>query len=83
MEEIIMEKLNNSVYVVLDRDMEELNFDTRIFTTYEKAMNYINDMLEEGKNLYDNVSQDDECSWIMQDDGCQPRIIELTNQSVW
>ena len=78
-----METLPNSVYVVLDRDMEESIFDTMVFTTYEKAMEYIKDTLRECNELYDKVSQDDKNSWRMQDEGCQPRIIELTNNAVW
>ena len=78
-----METLPNSVYVVLDRDMEESIFDTMVFTTYKKAMEYIKDTLRECNELYDKVSQDDKNSWRMQDEGCQPRIIELTNNAVW
>ena len=70
-------------YVVLDRDMEELIFDTMLFSTYEKAFKYVKDTIKEGQNLYDRVIQDDENSWIMQNDGEQPRIIELTNNAVW
>ena len=33
-----MEILPDSAYVVLDRDMEELIFDTILYSTYEKAM---------------------------------------------
>ena len=69
--------------MVLDRDMEELIFDTMLFSTYEKALKYVQDTIKEGQNLYDKVSQDDKNSWRMQDEGCQPRIIELTNNAVW
>ncbi len=72
-----------TVYVVTDRDMEELIFDTMLFSTYEKALKYVQDTIKEGQNLYDKVSQDDKNSWRMQDEGCQPRIIELTNNAVW
>ena len=72
-----------TVYVVTDRDMEELIFDTMLFSTYEKALKYVQDTIKEGQNLYDKVSQDDNNSWRMQDEGCQPRIIELTNNAVW
>lgn len=72
-----------TVYVVTDRDMEELIFDTMLFSTYEKAFKYVQDTIKEGQNLYDKVSQDDNNSWRMQDEGCRPRIIELTNNAVW
>ena len=72
-----------TVYVVTDRDMEEHIFDTMLFSTYEKALKYVQDTIKEGQNLYDKVSQDDKSSWRMQDEGCQPRIIELTNNAVW
>lgn len=70
-------------YVVLDRDMEELIFDTMVFSTYEKALKYVQDMLKDGQNLYDRVFQDDKNSWIMQNDGEQPRIIEISNKPIW
>ena len=70
-------------YVVLDRDMEELTFDTMLFSTYEKALKYVQDTIKEGQNLYDRVIQDDENSWRMQDDGEQPRIIEVFSKVVW
>ena len=70
-------------YVVLDRDMEELIFDTMLFSTYEKALKYVQDTIKEGQNLYDRVIQDDENSWRMQDDGEQPRIIEISNKAIW
>lgn len=72
-----------TVYVVTDRDMEELIFDTMLFTTYEKAMQYIQGTLEECEDCYDTVLQDDENSWMVQDDGAQPRIIELSSETVW
>lgn len=70
-------------YVVLDRDMEELIFDTMVFSNYEKALNYVQDTIKGGQNLYDKVIQDDENSWRMQDDGEQPRIIEISNKAIW
>lgn len=72
-----------TVYVVTDRDMEELIFDTMLFSTYEKALKYVQDTIKEGQNLYDKVSQDDKNSWRMQDEGCQPRIIEVFSKVVW
>ncbi|QKT16245.1 hypothetical protein [Limosilactobacillus reuteri] len=78
-----MEILPDSAYVVLDRDMEELIFDTILYSTYEKAMRHINDSLKSGKEFYDHVSKIDETSWQMQDDGCKPRIIELRHNAVW
>ncbi|MBD8048800.1 hypothetical protein [Clostridium faecium] len=74
---------NKTCYVVLDRDMEELIFDTMLFSTYEKALKYVQDTIKEGQNLYDRVIQDDESSWRMQDDGEQPRIIEVFSKVVW
>lgn len=70
-------------YVVLDRDMEELTFDTMVFSTYEKALNYVQDAIKDGPNIYDKVFQEDENSWIMQNDGEQPRIIEISNKAIW
>lgn len=70
-------------YVVLDRDMEELIFDTMVFSTYEKALRYVQSAIKDGQNLYDKVFQEDENSWIMQDDGEQPRIIEISNKAIW
>ena len=70
-------------YVVLDRDMEELIFDTMVFSTYEKALKYVQNAIKDGQNLYDKVFQEDENSWIMQDDGEQPRIIEISNKAIW
>lgn len=70
-------------YVVLDRDMEELIFDTMVFSTYEKALKYVQNAIKDGQNLYDRVSQDDKNSWIMQNDGEQPRIIEISNKAIW
>ena len=70
-------------YVVLDRDMEELTFDTMVFSTYEKALKYVQNMIRDGQNLYDRVFQDDKNSWIMQNDGEQPRIIEISNKAIW
>ena len=72
-----------TVYVVTDRDMEELIFDTMLFSTYEKALKYVQDTIKEGQNLYDKVSQDDKNSWRMQDEGFQPRIIEVFSKVVW
>ena len=46
-------------YVVLDRDMEELIFDTIVFSTYEKALKYVQNSIKDGQNLYDRVFQDD------------------------
>ena len=70
-------------YVVLDRDMEELIFDTMVFSTYEKALNYVQNAIKDGQDIYDKVFQEDENSWIMQDDGEQPRIIEISNKAIW
>ena len=70
-------------YVILDRDMEELIFDTMVFSTYEKALKYFQNAIKDGQNLYDRVIQDDENSWIMQNDGEQPRIIEISNKAIW
>lgn len=70
-------------YVVLDRDMEELIFDTMVFSTYEKALKYVQNAIKDGQNLYDRVIQEDENSWIMQNDGEQPRIIEISNKAIW
>ena len=70
-------------YVVLDRDMEELIFDTMVFSTYEKALKYVQNAIKDGQDIYDRVIQDDENSWIMQNDGEQPRIIELSNKAIW
>ena len=70
-------------YVVLDRDMEELIFDTMVFSTYEKALKYVQSAIKDGQDIYDKVFQEDENSWIMQDDGEQPRIIEISNKAIW
>ena len=70
-------------YVVLDRDMEELIFDTMVFSTYKKALKYVQSAIKDGQNLYDRVIQEDENSWIMQNDGEQPRIIEISNKAIW
>ena len=70
-------------YVVLDRDMEELIFDTMVFSTYKKALNYVQNAIKDGQSVYDKVFQEDENSWIMQDDGEQPRIIEISNKAIW
>ena len=70
-------------YAVLDRDMEELTFDTLVFSTYKKALKSVQSAIKDGQNLYDKVFQDDENSWVMQDDGEQPRIIELSNKAIW
>ena len=70
-------------YVILDRDMEELIYDTMVFSTYEKALKYVQNAIKDGQNLYDRVIQDDENSWIMQNDGEQPRIIEISNKAIW
>ena len=70
-------------YVVLDRDMEELTFDTMVFSTYKKALKYVQNAIKDGQDIYDKVFQEDENSWIMQDDGEQPRIIELSNKAIW
>ena len=70
-------------YVVLDRDMEELIFDTMVFSTYEKALKYVQNAIKDGQDIYDKVFQEDENSWIMQDDGEQPRIIEISNKAIW
>ena len=70
-------------YVVLDRDMEELIFDTMVFSTYEKALDYVQNAIKDGQDIYDRVFQEDENSWIMQDDGEQPRIIEISNKAIW
>ena len=69
--------------MILDRDMEELIFDTMVFSTYEKALKYVQNAIKDGQNLYDRVIQDDENSWIMQNDGEQPRIIEISNKAIW
>ena len=70
-------------YVVLDRDMEELIFDTIVFSNYEKALKYVQGTIKDGQDLYDKVFQDDKNSWVMQDDGEQPRIIEISNKAIW
>lgn len=70
-------------YVVLDRDMEELIFDTMVFSTYEKALKYVQNAIKDGQDIYDKVFQEDENSWVMQDDGEQPRIIEISNKAIW
>ena len=70
-------------YVVLDRDMEELIYDTMVFSTYEKALDYVQNAIKDGQDIYDRVFQEDENSWIMQDDGEQPRIIEISNKAIW
>ena len=70
-------------YVVLDRDMEELIFDTMVFSNYEKALKYVQSAIKDGQDIYDKVFQEDENSWIMQDDGEQPRIIEISNKAIW
>ena len=70
-------------YVVLDRDMEELIFDTMVFRTYEKALNYVQNAIKDGQDINDKVFQEDENSWIMQNDGEQPRIIEISNKAIW
>ena len=70
-------------YVVLDRDMEELIFDTMVFRTYEKALKYVQSAIKDGQDIYDKVFQEDENSWIMQIDGEQPRIIEISNKAIW
>ena len=70
-------------YVVLDRDMEELIFDTMVFSTYEKALKYVQNAIKDRQNLYDRVTQEDENSWIMQIDGEQARIIEISNKAIW
>ena len=70
-------------YVVLDRDMEELIFDTMVFSTYEKALKYVQNAIKDGQDVYDKVFQEDENSWVMQDDGEQPRIIEISNKAIW
>lgn len=70
-------------YVVLDRDMEELIFDTMVFSNYKKALKYVQDAIKDGQDIYDKVFQEDENSWIMQDDGEQPRIIEISNKAIW
>lgn len=72
-----------TVYVVTDRDMETLVFDTMLFTTYEKAMLYIQDELKDFNKIYDHVIQDDEDSWLIQDEGAQPRIVELSSKVIW
>lgn len=72
-----------TVYVVTDRDMETFAFDTMLFTTYEKAMLYIQDALKDFNKIYDHVIQDDEDSWLIQDEGEQPRIVELSSKVVW
>lgn len=70
-------------YVVLDRDMEELIFDTMVFSNYKKALNYVQGSIKDGQDIYDRVFQEDENSWVMQDDGEQPRIIEISNKAIW
>ena len=70
-------------YVVLDRDMEELIFDTMVFSTYEKALKYVQNAIKDGQDVYDKVFQEDKNSWVMQDDGEQPRIIEISNKAIW
>ena len=70
-------------YVVLDRDMEELTFDTMVFSNYKKALKYVQSAIKDGQDIYDKVIQEDENSWIMQNDGEQPRIIELSNKAIW
>ena len=70
-------------YVVLDRDMEELIFDTMVFSNYKKALNYVQNAIKDGQDIYDKVFQEDENSWIMQNDGEQPRIIEISNKAIW
>ena len=70
-------------YVVLDRDMEELIFDTMVFSNYEKALKYVQSAIKDGQDIYDKVFQEDENSWVMQDDGEQPRIIEISNKAIW
>ena len=70
-------------YVVLDRDMEELTFDTMVFSTYKKALKYVQNAIKDGQDIYDRVFQEDENSWIMQIDGEQPRIIEISNKAIW
>ena len=70
-------------YVVLDRDMEELIFDTMVFSNYKKALKYVQNAIKDGQDIYDKVFQEDENSWIMQDDGEQPRIIEISNKAIW
>ena len=70
-------------YVVLDRDMEELTFDTMVFSNYEKALKYVQNAIKDGQSVYDKVFQEDENSWIMQNDGEQPRIIEISNKAIW
>ena len=70
-------------YVVLDRDMEELTFDTMVFSNYKKALKYVQSAIKDGQDIYDRVFQEDENSWIMQIDGEQPRIIELSNKAIW
>lgn len=70
-------------YVVLDRDMEELIFDTMVFSNYEKALKYVQSAIKDGQDIYDKVFQEDENSWIMQNDGEQPRIIEISNKAIW
>lgn len=74
---------NKTCYVVSDRDMEELIFDTIVFNTYEKALDYVKDTIKDAKDLYDKVFQDDDNSWVMQDDGTQPRIIEIEDRLIW
>ena len=46
-------------YVVLDRDMEELIFDTMVFSTYEKALKYVQNAIKDGQSVYDKVFQED------------------------
>ena len=70
-------------YVVLDRDMEELIFDTMVFSNYKKALKYVQNAIKDGQDIYDRVFQEDENSWVMQDDGEQPRIIEISNKAIW
>lgn len=73
---------NKTCYVVSDRDMEELVFDTLVFNTYEKALDYVKGSIKDAKDLYDKVIQDDENSWVMQNDGEQPRIIEIEDRLI-
>ena len=54
-----------------------------VFSTYEKALKYVQNTIKDGQNLYDKVFQEDENSWVMQDDGEQPRIIEISNKAIW
>ena len=70
-------------YVVLDRDMEEPIFDTMVFSNYKKALKYVQSAIKDGQDISDKVFQEDENSWIMQNDGEQPRIIEISNKAIW